>query len=77
MVKIGTKWSPTYGTMDIELVQGYYTCIRCGDAMKTVLWTQEGGRLVIKMEPLLCPRCAEEKERKEANRHLARILGRY
>jgi DNA-directed RNA polymerase subunit RPC12/RpoP len=77
MVKVGTKWSPVYGSMDIELVRGYYKCIQCGDDMVTILWVQEGGRLVIKMEPLICPRCATAKERKEATRRLSRILGEY
>jgi DNA-directed RNA polymerase subunit RPC12/RpoP len=77
MVKVGAKWSPTYGWMDIELVSGYYTCIRCGNHMTTILWTQEGGRLIIKMEPLICPHCATWEEKLEANRYLSRILGHY
>jgi DNA-directed RNA polymerase subunit RPC12/RpoP len=77
MVKIGTVWSSVYGAMDVELERGYYVCLNCGDPMLTILWTQEEGRLVVKMEPLLCPRCATEKEREEARRRLSRILGRY
>jgi DNA-directed RNA polymerase subunit RPC12/RpoP len=77
MVVVGVKWSPTYGWMDVELVSGYYTCIRCGSPMTTILWTQEGGRLIIKMEPLICPHCATWEEKLKANRYLARILGHY
>jgi DNA-directed RNA polymerase subunit RPC12/RpoP len=77
MAKIGTVRSSVYGTMDVELERGYYVCLDCGNPMVTVLWTQEEGRLIIKMEPLLCPRCATARERKEASRRLSRILGRY
>ena len=58
------------GEMEIE--RGFYTCIRCGNQMLTLLLTACEGRQILHMEPLVCPHCGTEKEKKEASRIIAR-----
>jgi len=58
--------------LDVELVKGFYTCIRCGNAMLTLLLTACGGRQVIHMIPLVCPHCGREAEKREADRIIAK-----
>jgi DNA-directed RNA polymerase subunit RPC12/RpoP len=57
----------------VESVKGYYKCIRCGSSMVTLLWTKEEGRLIVRMEPLICPACATEEERREASKLLWKL----
>ena len=60
------------GGIDVEIMRGFYTCIRCGSHMITILLTACGGRQILLMEPLICPHCGTQKEKKEADRIIAR-----
>jgi transposase len=61
------------GGVEVELVQGYYICARCGGYMVTLLLTASGGRQMLHIEPLVCPHCATREERRET----AKIIARY
>jgi len=67
MVVVCTRHGAT-----VELEKGFYTCIRCGSAMLTLLVTACGGRQILHMEPLVCPHCGTQKEKREADRVIAR-----
>ena len=60
------------GGIDVEIMRGFYTCIRCGNPMLTLLLTACGERQILHMAPLVCPHCSTEKEKKEASRIIAR-----
>jgi hypothetical protein len=59
----------------VEIVRGFYTCIKCGNSMLTALVTERGGRLVLHLEPLYCPRCVSESERQKAWKRLRDLRG--
>jgi hypothetical protein len=45
--------------------------------MITAIVADDSGRLVLKMEPLYCPECANEKERRDAWRRLRTLKREY
>jgi hypothetical protein len=45
--------------------------------MIAALVTDVSGRLVLKMEPLYCPECASEKERRRARERLWTLKREY
>lgn len=57
--------------------RGFYTCVRCGQHMITAIVANDRGRLVLKMEPLYCPECANEKDRRDAWRRLRTLKREY
>ena len=58
--------------IEVELVRGFYACIRCGNPMLTLLLTACGGRQIVHMEPLVCPHCGTREEKREADRIIAK-----
>jgi hypothetical protein len=45
--------------------------------MLVAVVAERGGRLVLKMEPLYCPECANEKDRRDAWRRLRTLKREY
>jgi DNA-directed RNA polymerase subunit RPC12/RpoP len=61
----------------VTVEKGFYTCVRCGDHMLTAVVTDDSGRLLLHLEPLYCPECADKKERQDAWRRLAELKRRH